>query len=126
MSSVAKQFNHSSVNLDSMYAKLTKAQDEFAHFFDQSSELQSVMANEVMSSSAVSEEEMEQELKELMEEDNNSDKLPFSTPSPTMVSMVPNAPLKVPIMQRAGAIQTPPPQNNIARMLESVRSKQNI
>ena len=69
MSEVAKQFNYGTVNMDSMYKRLTSTQDKLHEFHDASEEIRAVMSESADYTISITDEDLEQELQALMVDD---------------------------------------------------------
>jgi hypothetical protein len=83
MSSVAKEYNYSSANLDGLHKRLTSAQDRLIEFHDQSGEINAVLSENMDNNTIINDEDLEAELESMLAED---------APGDTLESVLPTVP----------------------------------
>ena len=92
MSDIARQFNYSTANMDSMYKRLTSTQDKLHEFHDASEEIRAVMSESADYQMSINDDDLEQELNTLLEDDE----LPVSEPPRNSGAVT--APLRPPVV----------------------------
>ena len=120
MSDMARQYNHSGVNLDAMYNKLTSAQDTFAEFANMNDDMQAVMSDGFGSTAAnANDDDLRRELDEILDMDVEELSAPPSVhllesrSSNAFIDRLPSVPVSTPAPQPAAAQST----------IEAMRSK---
>ncbi len=113
MSNVAKQFNHTGVNIDRMHTQLVNAQDSIAEYMNQSDQIRDALSMEITPSSAPTEDDLQNELDALLEDDSDT---PTTNKYTTLMTQLPSVPIN-----RAQQL-TPPSQN----VLETPRARHAI
>jgi hypothetical protein len=71
MANVARQFNHSGVNVDRMYTQLTNAQDSISNYMDQSDEIRNALSTDIGPVSAPTDDDLQSELDALLSDDTD-------------------------------------------------------
>lgn len=112
MSSVAKEYNYSSANLDGLYKRLTSAQDRLSEFHDQSNEINAVLSENIDPGLAIDDDDLEAELEGMLsEEAPGSSPAEVSVPVDAALPSVPASaphPRQVPAAPVAPAAETMP------------------